>query len=215
MRSFILSLVISFLPLLAWASPPATQHAVLSRTGSATGHAERDPHLEAVEAPSRSSDHLDLDLPIRIAFPRYLEPTPGPSSLDLRLGELPPESLFLRVELNQRFSLYVTADLDGNLPRLDALDGDTYFSTGAELALSDELLLYVEDFQPASMVLGEEIDPEEPTPLRSWDGHQVALGFRWSPHARVRLDVACVLSVLSSSGRADSVGALAGLTFLI
>lgn len=121
-----------------------------------------------------------------------------------RLPEQMPEVIFLSVTPTPICTLYVTADLDDGLPRLDAVDGDTFFTTGVELHVTRELSLFAEDFQPSSMVLGD--DPAMPIPLRSWDGHQAAVGARWSPTGRVTFVAQTVFYLLSASRRPSDVG---------
>lgn len=130
------------------------------------------------------------------------------------LPELPPESLRLQVPVGRFAVAYVWADLSDGLPRLDAVDADTYFTPGLEVPLGflrgvpfgvDHLRVFVEDFQPASGVIGG-TDPDEPPPARSWDGHQVAVGLRWEPLEGVVVEGATVAYVLSATRRDPGVG---------
>lgn len=126
--------------------------------------------------------------------------------LELRLPELPPESLRLQLPVGRYAVAYVWADLSDDVPRLDAVDGDTYFTPGVEVPLaSTGLRAFVEDFQPASGIIGG-TDPDEPPPARSWDGHQVAVGLRWEPVEGVVVEGASVAYVMSATRREPGVG---------
>lgn len=184
------------------ATPRAARFAPLASTRGRT-------HVLA----ERLSPDLDLRAELRLTLPG------APSGLgtfdadfDLdrpfafRMPELPPESLSLRLPLGQVAVAYVWADLSDGLPRLDAVDGDTYFTPGVEVPLGTlGLRAFVEDFQPASGVVGVE-DPDEPPPVRSWDGHQVALGLRWEPVDGVTVEAATVAYVLSATYREPGLG---------
>lgn len=128
-----------------------------------------------------------------------------------RLPALAPEGLRLDVTLG-RVTAYVGADLASELPRLDCVDGETYFAPGLEVAVARRLRAFVEDFQPASGIIGG-ADPDEPAPARSWDGHQVAVGLRWEPVPGVTIEVAAVGHVLSATRRPASPGAMASIAF--
>lgn len=158
-----------------------------------------DPTTELLESP------LTLELP---TFQASLAEVQTLSKIELRLEELAPEALELRLDLHPTTTLYLAADLDADLPRLDALDGDTYFVVGVELHVTRNLRLFAEDFQPASLVVGDAEELElEPPPLRSWDGHQVGIGLRWAPIPRAQLEAAAIFHVLSATRRASSTGA--------
>lgn len=149
--------------------------------------------------------------PVALELPRFSGTTDGAASqaIELRMVPLGPDTLDVRVELHPTTVVYLSADLLAELPRLDALDGDTYFIVGFEFRLTRAVEVFVEDFQPASLVVG---DPKElllePPPLRSWDGHQISLGARWRPSAGVSLEAAAVFHVLSATRRSPSVGAM-------
>lgn len=122
------------------------------------------------------------------------------------MPELPPESLSLQLPVGRYAVAYVWADLTDGVPRLDAVDGDTYFTPGVEVPLgATRFRAFVEDFQPASGVIGG-TDPDEPPPARSWDGHQVAFGLRWEPVPGVLVEGATVTYVLSATHRDPGVG---------
>lgn len=173
--------------------------------------ASHDASLSRAQGETRSKpDSLDaLDLSLSLDYRAVVEAWETPS-LELRLGELPPETLQIEVQVTSWLTAYVLADLDAELPRLDAVDGDTYFAPGVECHLTDAVSLYAEDFQPASGVLGD--DSDEVAPDRSWDGHQVAMGARWQASDRLQIEGAAVIYTLSRTGRSSAVGALASLT---
>ena len=147
---------------------------------------------------------VELTLPRRPAAPEW-------RPLEFRLGELPPATLALRVDLGAAATFYVSADLSGGLPRLDAVDGETYFAPGIEVQVAPGLRAFAEDFQPASGVVGggAEADGERWVPERSWDGHQVTVGLRWLPLPGVTVEAGAVGYALSPSRRPDAVGATA------
>ena len=181
----------------ALASPPLARHdASLSR---AEGESERTP--DSWEAPGLS---LSLD------YSSFLTEWEVPS-LELTLGELPPETLQIEVQVSSWLTAYVLADLDAEVPRLDAVDGDTYFAVGLEVSLTAGISLYVEDFQAASGVLGDELWVET-APERSWDGHQIAIGARWQPTDRVKVEGAAVIYALSRTRRSRGLGGQASVT---
>ncbi|HBP23827.1 MAG TPA: hypothetical protein DEA08_39375, partial [Planctomycetes bacterium] len=141
---------------------------------------ERSPsELASAQAViERSAGASELSAPLELELPRYraraLEVDPW------RLEELAPEGLELRIPLHRALCFAVSADLSGGLPRLDAVDGDTYFCAGFELSLNRDWVLFAEDFQPASGVVGGgPVEEGEAAPAYSWDGHQLAIGTRW------------------------------------
>lgn len=186
----------------AFASPSDVR-----QSGDISGaRADADLHRVTFEHEIR----LDLGLPSPVEVARFEAPdAPWNAPLRFRLAELPPESLFLRLPLGEVGNLYVTADLGADQPRLDAVDGDTYFSTGAELALVGGLRLFLEDFQPASGVVGGGVVDVLPAML--WDGHQIQVGLRLDLAPGVCLEGGPVLYALSASGRPDGVGARAAI----
>src|SRR5690606_10458204 len=134
----------------------ATDHAVVQRLD--------DGDLGAPLRPF--ADPFELTLP-RLPYDA------SPQAIDLRMEEPGPESLSIRVRVLPYLTLYVSADMSAELPRLDAVDGDTYFAPGAELHLTPTVSLFLEDFQPASGVVGGGPEEQEAwIPRRSWDGHQ-------------------------------------------
>ena len=213
MRSILLAMLTLSIGSLAQAGPavrdgrpsPAREHAEVRRV---------DPDLGPL-APATGARADDLlSLPVTLSLPRLLTGFPGPApaaACDLRLREQPPESLVLRIPVSNVFTVYLSADLEAELPRLDCVDGETYFSTGVEARITRSLTAFVEDFQPASMVLGA--DPEEPAVARSWDGHQIAFGLRWVVSERVTAEAACVVYALSVSRRDEALGATAAITW--
>ena len=158
-----------------------------------------------------------LEQPLRLALRAHpeqrAEPTPRFDLRDdLRLPAAAPEGLRLDLHPHRKLTLYLSANLDpAILPRLDAIDGEAYFSVGAELAVRPDWTLFVESFQSSAAVLGRDADPFDPVVDMSWDGAQVSAGLRWALHPRVSLDAAPVFYVLSESGRAASVGFRGGL----
>ncbi|RMG16955.1 MAG: hypothetical protein D6731_04990 [Planctomycetota bacterium] len=189
----------------AWAGP---LDVAAAGARSATPTASRSVSDRARGA--SSDDPLaSLDVRVRLELPP-VRPTRAPQRIHLRLGALPPATLSLRVRLCAWAALTVSADLDSDLPRLDALDGETYWCPGLELRPARGLSVFVEDFQPASAVTGG--SEGEPAPQRSWDGHQIAVGLRLRPASGLRIEGATVLYALSASGRAGGVGATLSLT---
>lgn len=179
-----------------------------------------DAHSATDHAVVARLDDGDLGVPLRpfvepleLTLPR-LPYDASPQAIDLRMEEPGPESLAIRVRVLPYLTLYVSADMRAELPRLDAVDGDTYFAPGVEFHLTPTLSLFVEDFQPASGVIGGGLEEEEPwIPPRSWDGHQIGVGVRWQLHARVRFEGAAVIYALSPSHRASDVGASWSVAF--
>jgi len=155
----------------------------------------------SAEAPDRAPAGASLDLAVRIELTPYAPPVEDVDPW--RLPAAGPESLVLSLELHPALAVYVAADLGAELPRLDAVDGDTYYTTGVELRVLPGLAAFVEDFQPASAILGA--DEEEAVPERSWDGHQVGVGLRLRG-GRWSLEGAAVFAVLSASGRRPGAG---------
>jgi hypothetical protein len=149
-------------------------------------------------ASSRLLEDVSLDLSQRFVL-RLPAPSAAPTS-GMRL-ELPVLSFGL---------VYVSADLSGELPRPSAIDGETYFTPGLQVHLPAGLAAFVEDFQPASGVIGGR-DARLRVARHMWDGHQVAFGLRWSPSATVLVEAAGVAHVLSDSGRDPHLGALASV----
>lgn len=178
-RAWILAtLLLLSLAGLAKAEPYA--HEGASAPGSAGELASAQALIERNAGVFELSAHLELELP------RYR--TDAPEVDPWRLEELAPEELELRLPLHRALCFAISADLSGGLPRLDAIDGDTYFCAGFELSLDPEWVLFAEDFQPASGVVGG--GPTEEggrTPAYSWDGHQFAIGTRWRVSERVEL----------------------------
>jgi hypothetical protein len=156
---------------------------------------------------------LDLTLFRPLGFPEQHPLAPTEEALRLGLPSQPPGEFVLRIRLHAAFSFYVTADLDSELPRLDAVDGETYFSTGAELRLTPLLGLFVEDFQPASGVIGDEELEENPSPERSWDGHQVSIGLRVSPREDLEVRGEAIAYVLSVTDRSSGVGGMLTVSY--
>lgn len=158
-------------------------------------------------------DTLDLSVDLRLTLPGSptdLGTLDADFDLDrsfaFALPELPPESLRLQLPIGRYAVAYVWADLSDGLPRLDAVDADTYFTPGVEVPLgATPFRAFVEDFQPASGIIGG-TDPDEPPPARSWDGHQVALGLRWEPVEGVVVEGASVAYVMSATRREPGVG---------
>lgn len=153
-----------------------------------------------------------LTVPLTLELPRYraqaLEVDPW------RMDELAPESLELRLPLHRALCFAVSADLSGGLPRLDAIDGDTYFCAGLELSLNSDWVLFLEDFQPASGVVGGGPFREgETAPAYSWDGHQFAIGTRWRASERLELRAEARLYALSLTRRPEALGFALGLSF--
>lgn len=148
------------------------------------------------ESPARAGSfdqEFDLDRPFAFALPA---PSPDGLRIDVTVG---------------RVTAYVWADMTSELPRLDAVDEETYFTPGLEVTVTPGLRLFVEDFQPASGVIGG-ADEEEPAPARSWDGHQAAGGLRWDPLPGMTIEVAALGHVLSATRRAATPGGMASLT---
>lgn len=191
--------------LLTLGSGAAQANPYVAREQAETTRLDPQVEVELLEVP------VTLELPtLRTASLGDLEAS---QAIELRMGELAPEELALSFDLHPATTVYVTADLDAELPRLDALDGDTYFTVGVELHVTRALGLFVEDFQPASLVVGDSEELQRhPPPLRSWDGHQVSVGLRWNPCSRGRIEAAAVLHVLSATQRTSSVGALVSLS---
>lgn len=161
-----------------------------------------------VERWDRGDAVRNLFEPIELALPRRpVQRAYQP--LEFRLGEQAPTSLALRIDFAGAGAFYVSADLSGGLPRLDAVDGETYFAPGIEVALVGGLNLFAEDFQPASGVVGGGADADEDpwVPERSWDGHQITVGLRWRPADGVTVEAGVVAYALSVSGRRDASGA--------
>ncbi|HBP18234.1 MAG TPA: hypothetical protein DEA08_10630 [Planctomycetes bacterium] len=134
----------------------------------------------------------------------------------LRLQDVASAELELRFAIHPKLWFEIGSDLDAELPRLDAVDGDTYFSAGFELLVDERLSIYVEDFQPASAFTGGgtfRMDEDEHPPSYSWDGHQLALGLRYQLHARVRFEGAGVLYALSPRQRSGGLGGYANVSF--
>jgi hypothetical protein len=121
-----------------------------------------------------------------------------------------PEGLAITVRLSNVVSVYVSADLDSQLSsRPDAIHGETYFSVGASFDVTHQLQLFVEDFQPASAIVGDEL--REPAPLFFWDGHQFTAGVRYAQD-NWSLEAGTVVYALSTSNRDSGVGARVSLT---
>jgi hypothetical protein len=161
----------------------------------------------------RISDDLagfDLDLPLALALPR-LQPLEVQQRYSPTMGDPGPASLSISVQVSRAVRVYVAADLDQELPRLDCLDGDTYWMPGVELALTKRLRVFVEDFQPASGIVGGG-DEDEPIPARSWDGHQVGVGARYQLSERVQIEAQATTYVLSGTNRGEGLGGMASLT---
>jgi hypothetical protein len=160
---------------------------------------------------SRPAFDLAQDVP---AVGRAPSPWVSATRLSHRLPAQAPQGLQLRFEASPVVGFYVTADLDDEaLPRLDAVDGDTYFTVGLDLRLTRWLTVFLEDFQPASGVIGSGVDPEEePVHDYSWDGHQVAVGARWQINARVALKAELRALVMSQSDKQSGVGGAGFLT---
>jgi hypothetical protein len=165
------------------------------------------------------SDASPLEAATRLRLPHVAPSAGGLTAVfDLdrpiafRLPDLPPEELRIEVPLLRVATAYVWADLGDDLPRLDAVDGDTYFTPGLEVPLpAPGLRLFVEDFQPASGVVGG-AERDAPAPRRSWDGHQVALGARWAVTADVQVEAETIGYVLSATHREPGVGALVSVS---
>ncbi len=138
---------------------------------------------------------------------------PAPSDLDgpieLVMPEAGPDGFRLEVQLDD-VTVYVASDLGGGLRRLDSLDFETYFVVGAELHLGRGVRIFIEDFQPAGMVLGE-VDEEEAPPDRYWDGHQIAAGIRIEPAPGVSFEASPILYALSPTDRPSSFGVVASI----
>ncbi|MBL4847069.1 MAG: hypothetical protein JKY65_16235 [Planctomycetes bacterium] len=217
----------------AWAGPTrAVDHALLQRSAglsdlerigatlSASGLSARSlsrsattPSSEATlsePAPEdlRVPSFMDLTEPVLLAPSAFPRSTPSV----WRQGVLPSDSLDLRFEIHATLCFLISADLDVELPRLDAVDGETYFISGFEFRVHPDLALFVEDFQPSSGIVGGD-DDREPAVARSWDGHQIALGARWLASDRVRCEAALVGYVLSRTFRDEALGAYLNLTF--
>jgi len=199
------ALLLLCLSALAGAEPYARESASTQRSpgelASAQAVIERNPGAPDL-----------LTLPLTLELPRYraqaFEVDPW------RLEELAPESLELRLPLHRALCFAVSADLSGGLPRLDAIDGDTYFCAGFELSLDPDWVLFVEDFQPASGVVGGGPFREgETAPSYSWDGHQFAIGTRWRVSERLELRAEARLYALSLTRRQEAVGFALGLSF--
>ena len=197
-KSWIMSSVLLLLPGVAWASPPGLEHEPTTQSQERVERFERPLDFEAP---------LTLDLGLRVT-------RRAPALPDLRDDlRLPPpgcDGMCLSVTVERAWTFYVTADLDAELPRIDAVDGETYFTVGASLQVTPALSVFVEDFQPASMVIGG-ADEEEPAPHFSWDGHQVSVGARLEV-GRVRLQAAGVIYALSITDRQSGIGAIGSVT---
>jgi len=157
---------------------------------------------------------LDRSIRLELVLPAYAwtDPLLTGAPRQYRLPEQLPEVVFLSFTPIPACTLYVTAYMDEGLPRLDAVDGDTFFTTGVELHVTPQLSLFAEDFQPSSMVLAEEL--EHPVPFRSWDGHQVGVGARWKVTPRVAVEAQTVFYVLSASRRHPGAGGVVSVTLL-
>ena len=134
----------------------------------------------------------------------------------LSLGEVVSAELELRFEIHPKLWFEIGSDLDSQLPRLDAVDGDTYFSAGFEFLVDERLSIYIEDFQPASAFTSGgtfQIEEDEHPPSYSWDGHQFALGLRYQLHERVHFEGAGVLYALSPRQRSGGLGGYASVSF--
>lgn len=140
---------------------------------------------------------------------------PEARPLELRMPEPGPDSFFLRFWLAEGMNVYVTSDLGAGLKRLEALDFETYFSTGAELQLTPTLRLFVEDFQPAGMVLGDDPEDGERVPSRYWDGHQLSVGLRERLAESLDLELAPVFYLLSATRRSENVGVAGSIVWRI
>ena len=186
------------LPGVAWASPPGREQAPTDMT------------QERVE---RYAPPADFETPVTLELNRWVsrgEPELPDLREDLRLPTPGPDGMQLAVTFERAWTFYVTADLSAELPRLDAVDGETYFTVGASFQVTRALSVFVEDFQPASMVIGG-ADPQEPAPRFSWDGHQVSVGGRLAV-GRVAVSAAGVFYALSITDRRDGIGAIASVT---
>jgi hypothetical protein len=173
------------------------------------------PEEEAVR--SGSAVKLGSSDPIRLEL-RYAQlQTPSFRQDSPRLYWLPeqaPEGLSLEVPLHDVFAVFLSADLDAELPRLDSIDGETYFSVGARTQLSATVALFVEDFISASAVIGSDVDLEvEPVAERSWDGHQIAAGVLITPTEQITIRGEAIGYVLSESKRHDGLGATVLIAF--
>lgn len=186
--------------------------------GAPAGALETGARSVAEELPQPRAA-LSLETPVQLA---HLElhrlgccgALGGPGYL--RLQDEGEAALELRFAIHPKVWFEIGSDLDAELPRLDAVDGDTYFSVGFELLLSERLSLYLEDFQPASAFTGGGTfreDEDEHPPSYSWDGHQLALGLRYGLHQRVDFEGAGVLYALSPRQRSGGVGGYASLSF--
>jgi hypothetical protein len=132
------------------------------------------------------------------------------------LPEQLPDGLVLDVPVHEVLTLFLSADLDAVLPRIDSVDGETYFSVGAQGHLSSWLSVFVEDFMAAAAVIGSDEDREvEPIAARSWDGHQIAAGLLFTPHEQLTVRAEARGYLLSESKRTDGLGGLisVGVTF--
>jgi hypothetical protein len=201
--------VLTLLAAPAWAGPSrAVDHAFLQRVSGV--ETERRSTFTSAQTPEDTlppRSWLDLSQPVLLApsaFPRSTEPV-------WRLGELPLDTLELRIDCHPTLCFLLSADLDVELPRLDAVDGETYFIAGVEFRIRPDVALFVEDFQPASGVVRGDEDQESAV-ARSWDGHQAAVGARWRATDRVRREGALVGYVLSRTYRDEALGAYLTVT---
>jgi hypothetical protein len=207
----------------AFASPPppsspsgldaAIRHAVLTRAGT------------DISRSSTSSDQLDytqpgrlIEGPIHLALETVRYRAPAADQGDpWRMpagGLLSTGTLAINIELSRYGVFYLAANLGDDLPRLDAVDGDTYFATGLSLRVTKNLSVFAEDFQPASMIV--EVNDEqlafEPPPFFSWDGHQISAGLRWED-STWQVEGAAVLYTVSRTERESGVGFRVALSY--
>jgi hypothetical protein len=192
----LLAIMLAHSPVLA-APGMASEHAVTTRS---------DTIERSWTRPSAWEERLELDLSARL--PSRARELPELHA-DLRLPSPGPETMRLSLSLHAAWSVYVTADLDAALPRLDAVDSETYFTVGTSVRVTERFSVFVEDFQPAGMVIGS--GQEEPAPAFAWDGHQVTLGARLDAD-RVRLEAAAVIYALSTTNRRSGIGAVGSVT---
>lgn len=175
------------------------------------------PDQDALRSASAGDDWAPITLELRLA----------PLTLDYaalqdettRLYWLPeqlPDGLVLDVPVHKVLTLFLSADLDAELPRIDSVDGETYFSVGAQGHLTSWLSVFVEDFMAAAAVIGSDEDRLlEPIAARSWDGHQIGAGLLFTPHEQITVRAQAIGYLLSESKRADGLGGVVavGVTF--
>lgn len=185
---------------------------------SATIATADTPDRRAVSAPL--AEELLSSSPVTLTLPTLplasAAPLPSYAITETRLFRLPemaPESLQLSFAIFDSLDFVLAADLDSDLPRLDSVDDETYFSVGFHSDVTPWLTVFVEDFMSASTVVGSDRDFEaDPVPGFSWDGHQASVGGILTVNERVSVRAEAIAYVLSETKRSPGLGARAAVT---